>query len=164
MGNPAHTKDDLHVFTKTFEDYVNDHWDVIVNSDNFKQSVTAAEYLSGNYENFSNKSYPVFYPDEFIKGLANISKNYHTDGMGTISNEQLLENVKALIPEAIKYTAGYIDAMYNFLKDVEGMGETDICKAPPDPPNPSGDHPDDRFDVSDEFYWEREFKLSNALK
>jgi hypothetical protein len=27
---------------------------------------------------------------------------------------------------------------------------------------PGGDHPDDRFDVSDEFYWEREFGLTVA--
>ena len=50
---------------------------------------------------------------------------------------------------------------------VQGAG-TGICDgeggagAPPEPTSPARDHPDDRFDVSDEFYWEKEFKLSDA--
>src|SRR4030042_2475382 len=43
-----------------------------------------------------------------------------------------------------------------------GAGNFDVCNVPPKPTSPGNDHPDDRFDVSDEFYWEREFGLSDS--
>jgi|GEM_PF-4731079 len=160
MGNPAHTRDDLHVFTKTFEDYVRDHWSEIVNSENFKEEVTPEKYLQGNYGNLPNTYYSVFYPEEFIKTLAEISKNYYTDGLGEMTDDQVKANTSRLIPETIKYTAGYINAIYQMMSggipNLEGFD----CNRPPDPPSPANDHPDDRFDVSDEFYWEKEFGLS----
>jgi len=191
MGQPAHTNDDIHVFTKTFEKYVNDNWADIVNSNSFKKAVTPEEYLKGNYE-ISNADNP----EQFLKTLASISKNYYTDNLGTISAEQLRENADVLIPQTIKFTAGYIDAIY---KKMQGSGTFSTTKTPqrillanlgnnilmlaqliggasgaagapspdcPDPPpepvDPAGDHPDDRFDVSDEFYWEKEFQLTEA--
>jgi hypothetical protein len=160
MGNPAHTRDDLHVFTKTFEDYVRDHWSEIVNSENFKEEVTPEKYLQGNYDNLPNTYYSVFYPEEFIKALAEISKNYYTDGLGKMTDDQVKANTSRLIPETIKYTAGYINAIYQMMSGGVPNLEGFDCNRPPDPPSPANDHPDDRFDVSDEFYWEKEFGLS----
>ncbi|MFH0844922.1 MAG: hypothetical protein V1930_05555, partial [Pseudomonadota bacterium] len=163
MGNPSHTRDDAHVFTKTFEDYVNNHWSEIVKSEAFKEGVTPAEYIGGKYGEFPDIHYPVFYPDKFMESLARISKNYFTDGQGTISDEQLQQNANRLIPETIKYTAGYINAIYQWMSGgAPGAGNLDVCNVPPKPTSPGNDHPDDRFDVSDEFYWEREFGLSDS--
>jgi tripartite motif-containing protein 71 len=161
MGNPSHTKDDLHVFTNTFEDYVRDHWSDIVNSDYFRKAVTPEEYLKGDY-GVDPSQFPVFYPDWFIESLAKISKDYYTDGLGKITDAQLQENVNRLIPETIKYTGAYIDAIYGYLNEEEEWKRMGLCGKPPDPSNPGGDHPDDRFDVSDEFYWERKFGLSDG--
>ena len=162
MGNPAHTRDDVHVFTKTYEDYVRNNWSDIVNSDAFKNGATPEEYLKGYYGNLPDIYYPVFFPEEFMKSLANISKNYYTDGLGTITNDQLQANVGKLTPETIKYTAGYINAIYQMMSGgIPGLQGLN-CNRPPDPPSPANDHPDDRFDVSDEFYWEKEFGLTDA--
>lgn len=162
MGNPAHTRDDLHVFTKTFEDHVKTHWSEIVNSDVFKRGVTPEEYLNGNYGNLPDIYYPVFFPEKFMKSLADISKNYYTDGLGTMTDEQIQANVNNLIPETIKYTGGYINAIYQMMSgEIPGLRGLN-CDRPPDPPSPANDHPDDRFDVSDEFYWEKEFGLTVA--
>jgi DNA-binding beta-propeller fold protein YncE len=186
MGNPAHTKDDIHVFTKTFEDYVKEHWADIVNSDAFKEGVTVDEYLKGNYEVGD-----IYNLKQFFVGLANTSMSLHTDYLGKITDEQLQENVDRLIPETIKYVAGYIDAIYKemnrggslsrrdtghwiLLASLESdvytlaqlIGDTEneegfTCDLPPEQPTPANDNPDDRFDVSDEFYWEKEFGLTD---
>jgi sugar lactone lactonase YvrE len=178
MALPSHTKNDIHVFTKPFENYVNDHWDSIVNSDAFKNAVTPQKYIEGNYGNLSNINNPVLYPDKFMESLADISRRYPNEeelidlvidpNTGALieepNMEKLLKNVNELIPEAVQYSAGYIDAMYDFVnKSLSGgIGDLDFCNDPPDPPSPGNDHPDDRFDVSNEFYWEREFKLTEA--
>jgi hypothetical protein len=173
MAVPSHTKDDIHVFTKPFEDYVNNHWDKIVNFQAFKEAVTVEEYLKGNYD--VGKT---FNPINFMKELAKFSHQYPNEeelydiesGVNengeivitkVLNEERLINNVKKLIPEAIKYTAGYINAIYDALTGGDTGDDGNICKLTlPDPPNPGGDHPDDRFDVSDEFYWEKEFKLT----
>ena len=60
-----------------------------------------------------------------------------------------MKNVNELIPEAVKNTAGYINAIYDFVNKTGsgGMGELDFCNDPPDPPSPANDHPDDRFEL-----------------
>ena len=166
MAHPSHTNDSLHIDIP-FEDYVNNHWDEIANSKEFQEKVTAEQYIQKNFSAF-----PVI--TNFMDDLAKISKNYPTERQlydfvlnpdGTtfskeLNQERLMKNVKDLIPEAIKYTAGYIDATYNYLSDP--LKYSVDCDRPPEVPSPAGDHPDDRFDVSDEFYWEKEFKLTNA--
>jgi hypothetical protein len=51
------------------------------------------------------------------------------------------------------YGAGLINT---FWKDIN---TPDVCKKPPEQVWPGGDNPDDRFDVSDEFYLQQYFKL-----
>ncbi|OGP93389.1 MAG: hypothetical protein A2157_17995 [Deltaproteobacteria bacterium RBG_16_47_11] len=176
MATPSHTKNDIHVFTKPFESYVNDHWNDIINSDAFKNTVTPQKYLEGNYGNLPNVDNPVFNPDQFMKTLANISRRYYSEEklidliidpytgalIKEVNTERLMKNVNELIPEAVKNTAGYINAIYDFVNKTGsgGMGELDFCNDPPDPPSPANDHPDDRFDVSDEFYWEKNYGIS----
>lgn len=196
MGIPSHVKDEPHVLEQ-FEKYVNDKWSEIVNSQAFKESVTEDKYLNGNYQvgDASN-------PEAYMDALANISKQYYTNndlftqadvvGQPPIFHEEKVkENADKLIPEVIKYTAGYIDAMYKTLagntasslntariimlasleSDVYTLaqlfngasgGSGMVCQLPPpEPESPAGDTPDDRFDVSDEYYWEKEFKLTD---
>jgi len=168
MAVPSHIKNDVHVFVKPYENYVNDRWNEIVNLKAFKEGVTVENYLGRNYSPYS-----VFEPDKFMVDLAKITQNYPheeelydwvPDGLGNIypllNQERLMKNIEDLIPEAIKYTGGFIDAIYKLMSEGDGGG-TD-CSNPPLVRSPGGDHPDDRFDVSDEYYWEEEFKLTEA--
>ncbi|MDI6753649.1 MAG: hypothetical protein QME78_04555 [Thermodesulfobacteriota bacterium] len=168
MAVPSHLKNDVHVFVKPYENYVNDRWNEIVNLKAFKEGVMVENYLGRNYSPYS-----VFEPDKFMVDLAKITQNYPheeelydwiPDGLGNIypllNQERLMKNIEDLIPEAIKYTGGFIDAIYKLMSEGDGGG-TD-CSNPPLVRSPGGDHPDDRFDVSDEYYWEEEFKLTEA--
>jgi hypothetical protein len=177
MGMPSHTKNDIHILEEPFEKYVNDHWDEIVNSNAFKDHVTVDSYLNGNYGLNSNID-----PTDYMKTLAEKSsgQNYYSreqlydwvwdsktqSFVQVVNQERLMKNVNDLVPETIKYSAGFIDAIYQYLNrsDPGGVdpGILEICNRPPDPPSPSNDTPDDRFDVSDEFYWEKEFGLTVA--
>lgn len=149
------------------EDYVRDHWSEIVNSNWYRQSVNPEEYLKGGYGN-SDPQHPLnTWP--YIDGLATESHKYPTDGSwGELTPEQRQNNIMALIPQTIKTVGGYIDNIYKEVNNpVGGSGGSGTgigysCDIPPDPDGPANDHPDDRFDVSDEFYWEKEFKLSDA--
>ncbi|MGB9715960.1 MAG: hypothetical protein ACPL1G_06100 [Thermodesulfovibrionales bacterium] len=165
---PSHTKDDIHVFTKPFENYVNNHWSEIVNFDSFKEEVNVEKYLSSSCANSSQEI------DKLMFDLATISRKYPNeeelydefkDEQGKIyrilNDEKLMRNVKELVPKAINHTACYIDSIYNnvtnpnlYLSDcnISYLSLFGLF-------NPGGDHPDDRFDVSDEFYWEKEFGL-----
>lgn len=78
MAVPSHTKNDIHVFTKPFENHVNDHWNDIINSDAFKNAVTPQKYIEGNYGNLPNTDNPVFSPDQFMKTLAKKAKHTPT--------------------------------------------------------------------------------------
>ena len=62
-----------------------------------------------------------------------------------------------LVPEAVLSTAGYIDSIYRAAKATPDY--RNICLPKP-LQGPGGDHPDDRFDVSDAFYWKDRFNLS----
>jgi hypothetical protein len=177
MGMPSHTKNDIHLTEEPFEKYVNDHWDDILNSDAFKEKVTVDSYLNGNYG--LNNSID---PTEYMKALARKSsgQDYYSQGQlydwvwdsttqdlsPVVNQERLMKNVKDLVPETIKFAAGFMDAIYQYMSATDPGGVDprilEICKRPPDPPSPSNDHPDDRFDVSDEFYWEKEFGLTVA--
>ncbi len=72
-----------------------------------------------------------------------------------------MQNVRDLIPETIRHTAGYIDTIYKFMTGTDADRAECEIKAL-QPYSPAGDHPDDRFDVSDEFYWEKEFGVTDA--
>ncbi len=165
MAVPSHTKDDIHVFTNAFESYVNNNWREIVNADSFKEGVTANKYLQNNFGVFNSLR-----PDLLMARLANRAYNYadeeelldfFEDANGVsypvLNEARLKKNVDDLIPEAIHYTAAYINSIYDLMRGLDGSGYD--CSKPPLPRNPGGDHPDDRFDVSDEFYWEKEFKV-----
>jgi len=168
MGIPSHTKIDPHV-GEPFEKYVNDHWDEIVNSDYFRDGVTVDEYLKGKFDEYSIRDI-----SKFIIGLARKSKGYWSDNelydlvwdpniqqyKPAPNQEKIMQNARNLIPETIRYVAGYIDAIYKFITGPPPeRAECEIKSL--QPTNPGNDHPDDRFDVSDEFYWEREFGLSD---
>src|SRR3989304_2549058 len=121
MAVPSHTKDDAHPFRKPFENYVKDYWDRIVNSQTFKEGVTAEKYLSGNYK-FTDIS-------QYWDSLAKISSTYtseeklyelvHDPITGIdyykLNEEKLKNNVDRLVPEAVLHTAGYIGAIYDFM-------------------------------------------------
>ena len=113
MAQPAHTNNDMHPFTPTFEDYVRDNWGSIVR-DVISQKVTQSGYTGGGYNKGSAST-----PEEYLLSLAKISKGYHTDGLwGSIgdlnkdindpANSKLKENVDNLIPLAINFVGGYI--------------------------------------------------------
>ncbi len=175
MGVPSHTKNDIHIATEPFEKYVNDNWNQVINSEAFKGKVTVDSYLNGGYG--LNNSID---PREYMKALAERSKNYYSQEeiydwvwdstqqrfVPVVNQERLMKNVDDLIPETIKYVSGYIDAIYQYMSGSEPGGLDPnilkICDRPPDPSSPANDHPDDRFDVSDEFYWEKEFGLTVA--
>jgi uncharacterized membrane protein len=168
MAHPSHTNDSGHI-NAPFEEYLNNHWGEIVNSKEIKEAVTAEKYKNGDYSRYSA---PLI--EYFMHDLAKISKQYPTEGQlydlvlnpdGTtfssvLNQERLMKNVQELVPEAIKYTAGYINAIYNYMNNPYIYSSD--CDKPPTPVSPAGDHPDDRFDVSDEFYWEKEFNLTEA--
>ncbi|MGB9700379.1 MAG: hypothetical protein ACPL5I_13465, partial [Thermodesulfobacteriota bacterium] len=165
MAVPSHTKDDTHVFKKDFESYVNNHWREIVNADSFKERLTTPKYLEHNFGAFN-----AIYPDLLMVRLADKAHTYPdeeelydsiTDANGfsdsILNEDRLKKNVEDLIPEAIHYTGAYINSIYDLMRGLEGSSYD--CSKPPLPRDPGGGHPDDRFDVSDEFYWEKEFKM-----
>lgn len=164
MFCPSHTKVEAHPFHHPFEQYVNDHWSNIVNSPAFKSKINADAYLRGSYE-FGQSINPV----ERMKSAAGTSTRYWSenelcdlwDESGAacllVNTEKLQRNVDDLIPEAVLSTAGHIDSIY---KAINAPPTHDICK-PYLLQGPGGDHPDDRFDVSDEFYWQDQFGLSD---
>jgi len=159
MAVPSHTKDDIHAYTKPFETYVNDHWNEVVNLDGFKEDVTVDKYLSGNCAHNAQGVY------QLMVGLSKISHKYPSeeelydrfvDEEGSIyrvlNRERLLKNVEELVPEAIQYTGCYVDAVYKLVS--EPADQSDCMKSLLNfyDTGPGGDNPDDRFDVSDEFY------------
>ncbi len=163
MAHPSHANNSAHI-APSFEDYVNAHWSEIINSSDIQNKISADEYSNGKYGYYSTGSL-----NEIMGDLSNLSKKYPTDnvlslldemGQKELFTELLMQNVNDLIPEAIKYSAGYIDAMYEYLNNPQHYNPD--CNRPPDIIGPAGDHPDDRFDVSDEFYWEKEFKLTES--
>ncbi|MGQ9638729.1 MAG: hypothetical protein ACUVT6_13215, partial [Thermodesulfobacteriota bacterium] len=166
MAVPSHTKDDAHVFKKKFESYVNNYWREIVNANSFKERVTVDKYLGHNFGAFNALS-----PELLLVRLAGRTNAYpdeeelydeFIDANGIpypiFNEDRLRKNVEDLIPEAIHFTGAYIDAIYDLMRGLSGSGYD--CSKPPLPRNPAGDHPDDRFDVSDDFYWESEFKVT----
>jgi len=168
MAVPSHTTDDVHVSTKPFENYVNDHWDKIVNLSGFKENVTVDKYLSGNC------TYNAREIDKLMKDLANISHKYpneeelydafkdeHGKIYYVLNEERLMKNVNELVPEAIQHTACCIDSIYKSVNE-PCRDQSDYMISYLGLLTPGGDHPDDRFDVSDEFYWEKEFGLSEV--
>ena len=168
MACPSHTTDDIHAFRHNFETYVNDHWNDIVNSQVFKDAVTSDKYLSGNYKFTDISAYWKKLADKSStytneEGLYDLVEIPYTGVQHYVLNEERLKkNVDELIPKAIMYSAGFIDAIYDYITgNIDAYGK-DECLLEEHFLNPGGDHPDDRFDVSDEFYWEKEYGFSEA--
>jgi len=163
MAVPSHTTDDAHPFRNNFEKYINDHWDEIIASSQFNDMVTTGKYLSGNFQ-FTNIK-------DFWSALAKISRTYPNEEQlmncyrspsgiefCALDEPRMKQAADALVPQAVMYSAGFIDAMYDYLS---GNASNEAkCAVLYHFLGPGGDHPDDRFDVSDEFYWEKEFGFS----
>ncbi len=110
---------------RPYEEYVRTNWADIVNSDAFKNGATQRSYLE--WELWAEPSRYLLIPSFSMKSLAEIAlpilaKNNYTDGLGTITRavsrgqyERLMKNVNELTPETIKYSAGFIDAIYQMM-------------------------------------------------
>jgi len=186
MCNPDHTQDRPHMIINEFENYVAKNWDGIINSEVFKKIVNPEayyEWIKGK-ENWTMND-----PEKFIKDLANISKDYSSQSSGMTQEQYAARVSELIgqavlytggyidaIYKELKQ-GGYfgklegntlvmltglvsdVSSILGSLANATGGVENGFCVIPPQPINPAGDHPDDRFDVSDEYYWEREFKL-----
>jgi sugar lactone lactonase YvrE len=162
MAVPSHTTDDAHPFNNHFEQYINDHWNEIVSSSNFKNTVTASNYLNNEYAFTDIESYMKTLADYSSK-FPNEEALYHYTNDGgyehyVLEEDKMKETANALVPEAIMASAAFIDAMYDFYSG--NTSDQAKCALLYTFLGPGGDSPDDRFDVSDEFYWEREYKLT----
>ena len=180
MAVPSHTTNDFHPFHKPFETYVDQHWNEIVGSQAFARSVNVESYQSGAYEFGSDLD-----PTWAMEALADLSSRrpneeqmvdrFCCDKNGNpyyaINQERVKATANELVPEAIKYTAGYIDAIYRnvtspSLTSPAGRSslrsEEDECNNCPATISPGNDNPDDRYDVSDPFFWEDEMGVSDT--
>jgi len=120
MANPSHTNNEIHL-DATFEDFVRDHWNEIVSSKAFLERVNVNEYRKANCGGISGLGIWAY-----MHELAKMSKGYTTEGALTffkgqeelsLYDQELMNNVNDLIPEAIKYTACYIDAIFDYIND-----------------------------------------------
>ena len=175
MSSPPHVKGGflrgqyVHgLFGSIYENYVRDSWESITYSQLFKQKVNVANY-SSIYEVGTNlNTFPTMdasaletrkYPDdEELKFRSCLPPAGYPCEM-LVDAEKLKDASENLVPEAILRTAGFIDTIYKCVK--EGCG----CEPNNPPPpridgGPGGDHPDDRFDVSDWALKNTQFGLS----
>ena len=164
MFCPSHVKVEAHPFHHPFEQYINDKWGEIIRSSSFQDRVTTSAYLKGNYDIGSSIN-----PIQAMKATAEKSRAFwgeealcdlwdeQKSSCLLINSEKLQQNVNFLVPEAVLSTAGYIDSIYRAAKATPDY--RNICLPKP-LQGPGGDHPDDRFDVSDAFYWKDRFNLS----
>ena len=165
MFCPSHVKVEVHPFVNPFEKYINDRWGEIVRSSSFQDRVTASAYLNGNYDIGVSINPILAMKDAAAKSIGFWSEEALCDQWDEqrascllVNDEKLQQNVDALVPDAILSTAGYIDSIYRAAKAEPDYGNTCVPKPLQ---GPGGDHPDDRFDVSDSFYWQDHFKLSD---
>jgi streptogramin lyase/uncharacterized membrane protein len=167
MFCPSHTKSDIHVVKRPYETYVDKNWGEITSSQAFRDRVSISNYFAGAYEIGASIN-----PIEAMKQAAKTTSSYpaeeelyewvlcsdNVSPCQVLNEERLRRNVEDLVPAAILHSAGYIDSIY---RAVRGMSSMDMC-VPFLLHGPGGDHPDDRFDVSDAFYWEANLNLSDA--
>lgn len=166
MFCPSHVRVESHPFHNPYERYINDRWGEIVRSTSFQDRVTIGAYLSGDYD-IGTSINPIL----AMKVAAQKSIGFWSEddlcevwgenraSCALVNNEKLQHNIDVLVPEAILSTAGYIDSIYRASKAEPDSGN--ICLPKP-LQGPGGDHPDDRFDVSDAFYWQDRFEMSEA--
>ena len=169
MAVPEHLSNNFHGLARGgwIESHTLKNWDKVINSQVFKDKVDKSVY---NNENNKYNKVDLDNPKEVMDNLTNITPDIYThydflvpycDGTlcGYKFSEELLNKaIASLVSEATLYTAGLIDSAYDKLSNCTNGIK---CKLPPVPVGPGGDHPDDRFDVSDGFYWEQEFKISD---
>jgi len=191
MTTPAHTIMADHAFGDSFEDYVKENWGKwdkdtpekgkIINPKTGQPYTGLKDYVE-NYKNEhaynssdNSSDYQLSNISKYMDDLAKDSRNLpkdeieiYTDPQGTVTMiekvpltwEQKRRNAEEQLPKALMYGAGLINTFWRDYNSPSGAGT--ICIRVPEPVDPAGDHPDDRFDVSDEFYWESEFKLTEA--
>jgi len=75
MGNPSHVRDDIHIFTKPFEDYVRNHWDKVIGLEGFQRKVNVEAYQRGGYESIGG----YVDPEKYIRSLAAMSQRYPSE-------------------------------------------------------------------------------------
>jgi hypothetical protein len=192
MFVPAHARNDIHVFWETFEDYINNNWSDIVSSDWYNNAVSTAEYqkLIDDIDDYGIDI--ISGVDKYFTEATETSSNYPSDGLGTLDEEVVASNVKAILPLAVTYTGAYLNKVYEALDVLEladgsspdkvillASLESDVmtlaslldglanasgggsCEIPQEISNPGGGHPDDNYEVSNEFYLEDEYGLSD---
>jgi len=180
MVVPAHSNLIPHIYPPdAFEKYVRDNWDrwhpdtpnegkIIKGHDSNGNPIyyTGLKDYLENYlkRNPYNPGYQLNSVSEYINELAKKSRNYPVDDRddpnGEISWEEKRKNAQDLLPLAMMYGAGLINTFWKDMNTSTSGGIPDVCKRPPVQKSPGGDHADDRFDVSDEFYLERYFDMS----
>ena len=163
MASPAHVNDQQHIPVPvlyggdTTENWVRDNWNILLPE--IANEITVDKYSQSNCKFNPNRI------QDYFRTLAQSAEIYPYDtNLRAISEENAHLNARNLVPRAILCSAGLIDSLYDLEKQIvsEGNMPGSICDSPPELVNPGGDHPDDRFDVSDEYYWEKEYGLSEA--
>src|SRR4030043_1373896 len=187
MTTPAHTIMADHADGDSFESYGRDNWKSwdpntpgegkIINPQTGQPYTGLKDYLENYikdnlYDSSRNQLNNV---SEYMDKLSKESQSFPKDGIkintdpsGIVTSiervpitwEQKRRIAEEQLPKALMYGAGLINTFWKAHGDPSAPGT--ICIRVPEPTSPPGDHPDDRFDVSDEFYWESEFKLNEA--
>ncbi|NWF51912.1 MAG: hypothetical protein HXY47_02400, partial [Nitrospirae bacterium] len=186
MAVPAHTNNVTHIFPPdSFEKYVAENWDVWSKDTPDEGKIIKGHDSSGNpiyynglkdfLENYIkefpyNKSvYQLSNPSEYINTLSKISHDLPVDKRNKIlinnlekeiSWEDRRKNAEILLPLALMYGAGLINTFWADVTDEKGGGFNQACFMLCNFSVPGNDHPDDSFDVSDEFYWEENFNIT----
>jgi hypothetical protein len=186
MAVPAHTNNATHISpADSFEKYVADNWDIwhkdtpnegkiIKGYDNNSNPIyyTGLKDFLQDYmkEIPYNKSvYQLNDPSEYVNTLATRSHNLPVDKRSRdlinnlekeISWEEKSKNAEILLPLALMYSAGLINTFWADVTGEKAEGIAQMCFMLCNFSIPGNDHPDDSFDVSDEFYWEENFNIA----
>lgn len=189
MTAPAHTNDLSHITGDSYESYVDDNWDHWNENtpDSGKIQKSDGTYYNGLKDFLQD--YPNNYPynpaefklpdlSSYMDYLANQSHDSYVDKSLGYTNSpltysELCANAKKLLPSALMYGAGLINTFWDKVNPNKSSGGSSggsgsssgnvsdpDCNNPPDPNSPANDSSDDRFDVSDEFYYESNFNMS----
>jgi hypothetical protein len=113
---------------------------------------------------YSSETYQLKNIDAYFDKLALSSSQMPVDKSAVDRNipitwGQRRDNAEKLLPEALLYGAGLINTFWNQVQKMTEANPQD-CYNKYFMAGPGGDHPDDRFDVSDAFYLEQNFNLS----
>ncbi|MFH1702033.1 MAG: hypothetical protein ABIB41_01205, partial [Nitrospirota bacterium] len=125
------------------------------------------EFLETQVNKYDPSKHQLSDISSYIDLLAQISHNSPVDKpkmLPELSKEQISwaerrQNAEKLLPLALLYGAGLINTFWKDISTPTG-GIPIICKNKlPEQKGPGGDNPDDRFDVSSEFYFEKYFNM-----